>query len=236
MKTLYIRKTALLCLFTIAFGLSVHAQQSKTISLNNFTGVAVSAGIELLITQGSTESAKIVAEKDIIDEVVVQQSGSTVNVKWKQSWGINKMWKNKSAKVYITYKKLNSISASSGSSVKTQNTLKTGELETAVSSGASINANISCNNLQVTSSSGASINLNGTATNVEVSSSSGSSVDAMGLASQYARVSTSSGAGVEVNVAKGLETTTSSGGSIQYKGAAALKNNSAKHSGVSKVD
>lgn len=238
MKALSFIKPAALCLIAIAVSsLNLKAQETKNVAINNFSEVAVSAGIALYITQGTAESAKIVADNDVINDVVLEKSGNRIKVGWKDNWGMKKMWKNRNAKVYITYRKLNSISASSGSSLKTENTLKTDHLDAAVSSGASMNAKISCDELQLHTNSGASVALAGTATNMEVNSSSGSSVDALNLATQYARANTNSGADIKINVTKGLETNTSSGSNIRYKGDAALKNTSnSRSSSVSRID
>lgn len=237
MKTLSFIKPAFLCFIAVAIGtLSLKAQSTKNVAVSNFSEVSVSAGIQLLITQGSSESAKIVANSDVIDEVVVKISGNSVKVGWKENWGFNNSHKNRSAKVYITYKKLNSISASSGSSIKTENPLRTDHLSASVSSGASIDAKISCSDLELETSSGASAALTGTATNMKLESSSGSSVNAVDLTTEYTRANTSSGADVKINVTKALETTTSSGSNIRYKGNASLKNNSnSRSSGVSKI-
>ncbi|KIO76896.1 hypothetical protein TH53_12415 [Pedobacter lusitanus] len=235
MKSIFLLRPTLLLLITAAFGsVQVKAQGTKTISLNNVSGVNVHAGIDLFITQGNSESAKIVANNDLINEVVVENSGGDVKVSWKED--TNSRWKNKSAKVYITYKKLNRIAASSGSNLKTENTLKTDALDIKVSSGANLTASISCKDLQVKTSSGANANLNGTTANMDVKSSSGSTVKAFDVTSDYANATASSGADIKINVAKGLETTSSSGGSIRYKGAASLKNNSSRSGSVSKAD
>jgi hypothetical protein len=238
MKSLSLIKPAFLCLMAVAITtLTLKAQETKNVAVSNFSEVSVSAGIALYLTQGNTESAKIVANDDVIGEVLIEKTGNRIKIGWKESWGIKKMWKNKNAKVYITYKKLNGIAASSGSSLKTENTLKTDRLNASVSSGASINAQISCSDLQLETSSGASASLSGTANNLEIKSSSGSSVDALGLLTEYARANTSSGADIKINVTKGLETNTSSGSNIRYKGAAALKNNSnERSSSVSRIN
>jgi hypothetical protein len=238
MKSLSITKAAFLCLLSLAAStLALKAQETKNVAVNNFSEVAVGAGIGLYITQGNTESARIVADDDVINDVVLEKSGSRIKIGWKDNWSMSRMWKNRSAKVYITYKKLNSISASSGSSLTTENTLKTDHLDASVSSGASMIAKIACNELELHTNSGASASLSGTATNMEIQSSSGSSVNALNLATQYARADTNSGADIRINVSKGLETNSSSGSNIRYKGAAAIKNRSnSKSSSVSRID
>lgn len=236
MKSNFLLKPTLLLLITASFSaFTLKAQNTKNVALSNVSGVSVHAGIDLFITQGNTESAKIVANSDVIDEVVIENNEGNVKVSWKDNHG-SSFLKSKSAKVYLTYKKLNSIAASSGSSLKTENTLKTDALDAKVSSGAFMTANVLCKDLQLKASSGAIATFSGTASNLDVKSSSGSNVKAEGLATDYANATASSGANIVVNVAKALETKTSSGGNIRYKGGASLKNNNSRNGGVNRID
>lgn len=235
MKSFSLIKPAFLCFIAVAMGtLSLKAQDTKNVAVSNFSEVSVSAGIQLLITQGTSESAKIVANSDVIDEVEVTKSGNEVKVGWKSNWGFNNSHKNRTAKVYISYKKLNSISASSGSSIKTENLLKTDRLSASVSSGATIDANINTSDLQIDISSGATAKFAGKTANLKLGASSGASVNTNDLTAEYATAEASSGASVNINVTKALETRASSGGSIRYKGDASLKNNSSRSGSVSK--
>lgn len=239
MKPLSLIKPAILfLLISASCNLPTQAQMTKNVAISNFSEVSVSAGIELIITQGSTESAKIIAKEGVIDEVEIEKSGNSVHVGWRENLSFTSHFKNRSAKVYISYKKLNSIAASSGSSLVTENVLKTDKLDARASSGASIKAKISCNDLDLQTSSGGSASLSGNASNMDVSASSGGNVDALDLITAYAKARTSSGGDVEINVTKGLETATSSGGSIRYKGTAALNNTSSRNNrgGVRHID
>lgn len=237
MKTLTIIKPALALFFVITASLGLaKAQTSKNLSLSNFSEVSVSSGIELHVIQGNTESARIVANSDVINEVKIEKSGNSIKIGWKENWGFNKMWKNKHAKVYLTYKKLSGIAASSGSSIKTDNQLTTDRLNLKVASGCHLDAKISCQDLQVQASSGCDADLSGKATNLSLSAASGCSIDAFDLVTEYARVNTSSGSDVKINVTKGLEANTSSGSNIRYKGTASVKKNTDKSSSVSQAD
>lgn len=225
MKALNMIKPAILLLIATSFHtLTVNAQETKNIAISNFSGVSVSAGITLILTQGSTEGAKVVANEESINEIVIEKNGSTATVKWKEYKGFfGGGPKNKSAKVYITYKKLNAIQASSGSSVTTENILKTDRLDIRVSSGASASVKVTATDLQLQVSSGATASLNGTATNMVLQASSGSSVKAVDLVTENASVRTSSGATVTVNANKTLQTNSNSGSSIGYKGNAEIE-------------
>lgn len=237
MKIISVKSLTTCLILFIAFVLPGKAQVTKNFAVSNFSEVSVAAGIEMIIIQGTTESAKVVASAEIIDEVKIEKSGNSLSVSWKEDRGRLIAWKNKSAKVYINFKDLHVVKASSGSSLRTENLLKTDRLNASVSSGASLTVKLNCNDLQLETSSGSSAAFSGSVTNMEMDASSGSTVDALALAATYARVNSSSGADIKINVSKALETTTSSGSHISFKGEAALKNNSSsRSSGVSRIN
>lgn len=237
MKLLNLIKAALfsliiLCLLTPAASGQVPA--SKNMALKNFSEVRITTGIELIITQGSTESAKIVTDESLIDAVVIEQAGNSVNIKWGLVKSTKKRWLNRTAKVFLNYKDLNVIEATDGSSVKTENTLKAASLDILVTSGAIVTASIDCPQLHLKTSSGASAVLKGTAASMSLEASSGSMVNTLDLATASAKVTASAGADLKINVSKELETNSNSGSNIRYKGNPVLQNYSGSKSGIVK--
>ncbi|WP_442588619.1 head GIN domain-containing protein [Pedobacter sp. AW31-3R] len=232
MKTSYFIKLTILFFIGIAWnGQVVSAQETKKVAVSNFSGVSVSTGIDLYLSQGSSESAKIVASEGAVNEVQVEVKDNNLVIKFRESRGFTNAWKNRNAKVYVTYKTLNSISATSGSSAITENLLKANKLVAKATSGADLKLELKCNELEVQTTSGADADLSGTATNISFKSTSGSDINAYRLAADYGRVTATSGADIKVNVNKGLETTSNSGGSIRYKGTASLNDHSPKNTG-----
>lgn len=239
MKSLHCTKPALLLLAALFFStmqLKAQLVVDKNIALNGFSQIYVNTGIEVIITQGTQEAAKIITTDNLIDAVVVEQTGSKVNISWKPIRSTKKAWLQKTAKVFITYKNLALIEAGDGSAVKTTNPIKTNYLEATVSSGTIITAQLDCVGLNLKTSSGASASLSGTVRNLQVESSSGSTVNAFDLTADLANVNAASGADVKLSVAKVLEVTSRSGSKVRYKGNAELKNQSVKAGTVKKVD
>lgn len=238
MKSLNLIKPSLLLLITLCFTIpGLHAQETHSPAIHDFTSVSVNSGIELIITQGDSESAKILAKANLFDEVLIEQVGTNVDVRWRTPIGSKKVWRNRTAKVFITYKNLNSITAGSGSSLKTENTLKASELTASVSSGAIIQANIDCEELELHTNSGSSASFSGKVAKLKLEASSGGIVNALDLVANYAKVTSDSGASVKINVSKELETISNSGGSIQYKGDATLQDLSRSKNGhVKKIN
>lgn len=238
MKTNYLIKLIFLFLIGMSFNsLVLRAQETRKVTVSNFSGVSVSTGIELYLTQGTTEAAKVVALEGVVNEVQVEVKDNNLIVKFRESNGLTGMWKNRKAKVYVTYKSLNSISATSGSSAVTENVLKTDKLSAKATSGAELKLNVICKDLEVHATSGADAELTGKATNIDFKATSGADIKAYELVTDYGRVGVTSGADVKLTVNKGLETTSTSGGSIRYKGSASLNNHSSSRTGdVKRVD
>ena len=231
MKRQFIIKSIFsICMVAVtSFGAS--AQQSKNVSVAGFDEVAVSSGIDLYITQGNTESAKVTAPEEIMDKVVLEKNGNILSVRFKDNFSLSRLMSNQSIKVYLNVKTLHGVTASGGSDVYSQNTIKTDRLKIKSSGGADIKLTINTTDLQIETSGGSDVELKGSAVNMTASSSGGSDIDAFELVTQYAKVSASGGSDAHVNVSKALEASASGGADLRYKGNASLKKTSSSKSG-----
>lgn len=237
MKNPYLLKSlfAFLTLFSIA--IVAHAQQSKTVPISNFNEITVSSGIDLYLTQGTSENIKISAHADLIKNVIIEKEGSTLRVKYKNNVSWSKLLKDQGIKVYVNYKQLMAISASGGSNVYTQNTLKTDKLSVNASGGADLKLNTVVKDIHISGSGGADIDLKGSAANMQVDVSGGSDIDALEFVVEYAKVNASGGSDANINVTKALEANASGGSDINYKGNASVRKTSSGKSGeVSRIN
>ena len=236
MERFTIRKTGLL-LITLFSSSMLFAQTSKSISVKDFTEIGVSSGIDLYLTQGSTEQVRLVGDKDLIESATVERDGSGIRIKYKDGFRWSSMFNNKSLKAYVTYKTLSGISASGGSDVYTENTLKTDKLTLNASGGSDLKMNIICKDIEIHSSGGSDVNLRGNAANMALHTSGGSDVNAFDFKTDYAKVNASGGSDANVFVAKALEANASGGSDVHYKGTASYRKTSDSRSGsVTKVD
>jgi hypothetical protein len=232
MKNAFITKNTFAAVLMLSIGsFSAQAQQSKNINLTNFNEVHVASGIDLYLTQSSSESIKVTASSDLLNNVLVEKDGSAVSICYKNNIRWGNIFKGQSIKVYMDYKTLQAISASGGSDVYGENKLKTSNLKLSFSGGSDLKLSLDTKNLDISSSGGSDIDVKGTATNLSVSISGGSDLDAYDLKADFARVTASGGSDANVNVSKALEASASGGSDIHYKGDAALKVTSSSKSG-----
>ena len=219
MKQISLFITALLIGFTALAG---NTDKTETRNVSNFKGVDVSAGIDLYITMGETESVKIVADDDIIEKIITEVKDGVLHIYVKQNGWFN--WSgNETRKAYVTIKELNRIEASSGSDVNSENTLKGEELKINVSSGAEVEVEVYYKNLDVNTSSGSDAKLSGKVKNLRASASSGSDINAKELESVTCKASASSGSDVTVSVSEELNASASSGADVNYYGNPSVK-------------
>jgi Putative auto-transporter adhesin, head GIN domain len=203
------------------FSLMAFAQTKQTRSIGDFSGISSATGIEVEITQGSENAVVVSASKDeFIDRMKTEVDKNGVLKIYmvnKNGMGWNNRY-NVKLYAYVTYKSINKLMASSGSSLEAKNTIKAEALSIDVSSGASVEADIETKDCEVIMSSGSDTRVKGTATNIRMDASSGSSFKGADLSTETCRATVSSGADIKIGVSKKLSASASSGGSVKYKG------------------
>ncbi|MFA6404352.1 MAG: head GIN domain-containing protein [Salinivirgaceae bacterium] len=218
MKTLKFIASIVIVAFTIT---SLNAQEKSEIrNVTGFNGIDVAEGIKVELTQGSKESVEVIADSSYIDRVVTELDGTTLSIHIKgNDWN---GW-NKKVLVKVTSIKVETIEASSGSSLVTQNLIESENLKMSVSSGAGIHVAYKAPNSSCEASSGASAKLKGVTKYFDADASSGANIKALELKAIKVKADVSSGASIEVDVEEELRADASSGGSVKYNGNPKMK-------------
>ena len=185
--------------------------EERSISAN-FNAIKVQQGINLYLTQGSDVQMTVEADDNIIDLLITEVRNGELKIYFEKN--VNRATRN----VYLTADDINKIASSSGASVKSENTIRSGSLELSSSSGSSIKLEVSADEVNSATSSGAHIDLYGTTEYLSAKASSGSHIDADDLKARNALAKASSGANIDLYVEKSLTAKASSGGDIDYTG------------------
>lgn len=223
-----------LMLITIFTGLAIQLSAQTTIVndanakqrtiTGSFSSVSVSSGIELLLTQGDEVSLAVSASEPKFEERLKTVIENGVLKIYYDNAGISWVNENKrKLKAYLSFKTLEKIMASSGSSIKSSGKLNFNNLELIINSGALVKLDLVAKEISVKEDSGAEASLSGSADNVEVSVSSGASFKGFDLKTTFCTAKASSGGSVKINIEKELSAKASSGGDIRYSGAAVIR-------------
>ncbi|GAB4235298.1 MAG: head GIN domain-containing protein [Ekhidna sp.] len=211
-----------------------YSQDEETRSLSSFSKISAHEAIDVFIKAGSKEEARIVSDSHDLDEVLTEVSGDRLKIHLE---GNNH--RNVDVKVYVTYKSIDAISASSAASLSSEGTIQAyGDFDVDVSSAGDIQTRITgvdelnidassagdarlevdAKEVEADVTSAGDVEIAGTAGSLDVEVSSSGDFDGYDLECEEVEASASSGGGAKVYASKKLRGRASSGGSVRYKG------------------
>jgi len=181
--------------------------------LASFDGIKASAGINVFLFAGDEEKVVVEADENLQECIITEVKGSTlkcyIDCRVRKSTKMN---------VYVTFRELNLLHASSGSDVTGETPIKTRELDINVSSAADLKVEVIAESIECDASSGADARIKGKAAHFRGRSSSGADIKADELTVETADVKSSSGADIRITVTGKIEADASSGGDVVYFG------------------
>ena len=192
----------------------------------DFTEVRGSAGLDVYLTQGTENKIVVEADENLLQFIETDIQNGRLHVTTSENIG-----QSKAKNVYVTFKDINTVEASSGAEVTANSVIKSQALNLSSSSGAELEVEVFAQDLIAKTSSGADLKISGKASNFQADASSGSELEAKNLLVINCKSEASSGAEITVNVQEKLETNVSSGGSINYYGNPISVNSNQSHSG-----
>lgn len=185
----------------------------ETRNIDSFTGVKASAGINVYLFQGDEEKVVVEADENLMDCVVTKVEGNVLrcylNCNVVSSSKLN---------VYVNFKSINKIDASSGSDVYGETIIKTDFLDLGSSSGADLKVEVEAGNVECNVSSGADALIKGKADHFDGGASSGGNINAKDLTVKTCDASASSAGNISITVTENIDADASSGGNINYYG------------------
>ncbi|MDX6746858.1 head GIN domain-containing protein [Polaribacter sp. PL03] len=178
----------------------------------SFTGIKVSSGIDLYISQGDTKIS-VEADENLHDLIITKVNEGVLNIYVEKN-----IWRSKAKKVYVTLENLTLLKATSGSDVYSETVIRTKEISISATSGADINFKVDAESVATSATSGSDINISGVTINHASNATSGSSIDAYNLKSENVIVKATSGADINIYASEKMEANATSGGDIDFKG------------------
>ena len=178
-----------------------------------FTKIKVSTGLDLYVSQGSKNQITVEADENLQDIIVTEVNDGILKI-----YSEKNIWRAKARKIYVTIKNLEAITATSGSDVYTNETLKVNNLNISATSGADIHISVDANTIETAATSGSDIEISGVSNNHISKATSGASIDAYQLRSKNVTVRVTSGADINVYASESIDAKATSGGDIDIKG------------------
>jgi hypothetical protein len=226
-------------LFIIAFFAMISisfAQINENRVVGNFTAIKASTNVNVVYTQGATQSVVVSWEKDLMKYLKVEAKNNILRIYIDN----DKYFKNIDTSkllVSVTNKGIGSVTVSSSATFSIKNNLNVSLLKINTSSSADFSGTVTCNSIfidassssnvaldmstqdvAVNLSSSSTVDLKGKTNNLAIDASSSSNCDAKELQANVVQVLASTSSEVNVLALKGLDATASTSASVKYYG------------------
>ncbi len=212
MKKYLFSLIALLVAFTFAQAQKIEASETRT--LPSFHKIKSGGAIEVVLVQGTQESAKIVAKNIPLQEIQTEvRAGELV-----LETGYKKYRNHTSIKIEVTYRQLESIKVSGASSLKAETTLKAENLAIDLSGAGSMTLPVETIKLTANISGAGSITIKGKTDNQNIEVSGAGVYKGYDLASLNATARISGAGNARITVSGNLQGDISGAGNLCYKG------------------
>jgi hypothetical protein len=195
-------------------------------NIDDFTGLKVSSGIDVVIRQGNEISLELEADDNLHEVIITEVEGDVLRVYTRKN-----IRKARSKKVYLVYEELNSIRISSAGDVEGENVLEADDLDIDLSSAGDLSLEVDAERITCDISSSGDARLSGSTRVLEASLSSAGDLHAYELKAEEVDVRCSSAGDARVYASKEFNMRSSSAGSIYYKGDGRVANSHTSSAG-----
>jgi hypothetical protein len=206
--------------------------EMRTIS-GSFNSIKVSGGINLFLTQSDDEAVAVSAAEDKFKEgikTVVEDNILKIYYFGERSWN---SFKNKNLRVYVSFKDLQKLDASSASDIQVAGSIKVSSLTLSLSGASDFKGAVNVNELKIGASGASDVTIKGIATSVRIETTGASDVKGYDLVTEICTASASGASDINITVNKEIKATASGASDISYKGNAQVTESHA--SGASSV-
>lgn len=145
----------------------------KERTVENFSGISVEEGIDLVLTQGEDIKVTVIADENLQDLIITKVVDGTLKIyPEKNIRKANKM------EVRVVFKKISALSAVEGCDIVTTSLIVLDDLAVSCVEGCDIKLEINTDNLVISLNEGSDMSLEGVIKNLTISANEGSDVKA----------------------------------------------------------
>ena len=188
----------------------------------SFHSINVSGGIDLYLSQSSTEAIAVSASEEKYKagiRTVVENN--ILKIYFDGERGIS--LKNKKIKAYVSFKDLQLIDVSGASDVIIAGKIVANDLTVKMSGASDLHGAVEVGSLKLELIGASDVSLRGKAGRVTINTAGASDVKAAGLITDYCDAVAAGASDIEITVNKELSARASGSSEISYKGDAVLK-------------
>jgi len=188
-----------------------------------FSGITVSGGIDIYLTQGNEDGIAVSAtETKYRDRIKTEVKNGMLKI-WYDGQGFSWNSGNKKLRAYISFKNINQLHASGSSDVYISGTLKAADLAIELSGSSDLKGVVDIETLKAGISGASDISISGKVGSLNIDASGSSDFKNYDLVVQNCEAHASGSSDVQVTVEKELNGSASGSSDIRIKGNGQIK-------------
>lgn len=203
--------------------LSAQAQSNRTVSY--FNSINVSGAMTVYLTMGETNSVRVEADKDDMENIITEVSANTLEI------SSNKLKSKKDVIVYVTAREMTSVNLTGSGKMIGRSVIKSPSLLVNLAGSGDMSLDVGVNDLTVSVTGSGNIILTGQTQDLKMRVSGSGDADALKLHAQRADVHVSGSGNAMVNVNGDLTGSISGSGDIAFMGTPNINNINLRGSG-----
>lgn len=186
----------------------------ETRDVEGFTGVHVSTGIDVFLSEGNEFEVRVEADENLMEVILTELNGSHLDIKTDR---VN-IRRARSKKVHVTLPELSELKISSAGDCMGQTPFRCDDLRLSISSAGDLTLEVEADRIFLDISSSGDARISGSASELDASLSSAGGLDAFDLVAEKVKVDVSSAGDARVHATGEISMNASSAGNIYYRG------------------
>ncbi len=195
---------------------SIETQDRK---ISGFHAIASSGSFDVIVSQGNTESVRVKADAEVINDVITEVKNGTLQIHSKnRNWGMGNFWNNKKVTIYVEAKDLNSIGVSGSGDLRIENQFNTNSLELKLSGSGDFLGKVNVKTLEAAISGSGDFKIAGKADESNVAISGSGDFDGGGLITKSTAIRISGSGDASIYASEKIDASVSGSGDVRYSG------------------
>lgn len=201
-----------------------------------FKGIAAGGPLNIQVTIGNKESVRLEGDEEAIADLVTEIKDGILIIRPKTKWNDwSRRYNRPEVTVYITAKRLTSLTLSGSGSLEVENPINGSDLVTTLSGSGSIKATANVSSFEGVLSGSGTLNIAGKTTTANLTISGSGNLLGKSFTADKASVQISGSANVYIKATGKLEAVISGSGNIYYSGDATVKKTVIGSGNISKM-
>lgn len=203
----------------------IHDPNAELRNVGSFHAVEVSMGIDLMLSNGDEAVAISAKDAGTRGRIKTEVKNGVLKIwfEWKQGLKLS-IGGNNPLKAYVSFKKLDRVSASGGADVHVDGSINAENLSINLSGGSDFDGKVMVKSeLEISVSGGSDMDISGEARKIKVDASGGSDLNGFGLKTEECTVEASGGSDISITANKEITAEASGASDINWKGTASVK-------------